>query len=89
MLHGFSSFVGGSADPVPTPAGSVAAELVVVDSSQAHSPVAVERQQRILNDGSEWEVYKRFFSGEGLAEELGGGQVLHEGMWFVVVRAPA
>jgi ubiquinone/menaquinone biosynthesis C-methylase UbiE len=67
----------------------VADELVFVDSSRAHSPVAVEWQPRVLNDGSEWEVYKRFFTGEGLAQELGGGEVLHEGMWFVVVRAPA
>ena len=67
----------------------VADELVVVDSSRAHSSVAEEWQPRFLNDGSEWAVYKRFFTGEGLAEELGGGEVLHEGMWFVVVRAPA
>ena len=67
----------------------VARELVVVDSSIAHSPVAEERQPRLLKDGSEWEVYKRFFSGEGLARELGGGEVLHDGRWFVVVRAPA
>jgi ubiquinone/menaquinone biosynthesis C-methylase UbiE len=67
----------------------VADELVFVDSSQTHSPVAVEWQPRLLNDGSEWEVYKRFFTGEGLAKELGGGEVLHEGTWFVVVRAPA
>jgi ubiquinone/menaquinone biosynthesis C-methylase UbiE len=67
----------------------VATELVVVDSSLAHSPVDVEWQPRVLNDGSEWEVYKRFFTGAGLAAELGGGEVLHEGRWFVVVRAPA
>jgi ubiquinone/menaquinone biosynthesis C-methylase UbiE len=67
----------------------VADELVIVDSSQAHSPVAVEWQSRVLNDGSEWEVYKRFFTGEGLADELGGGEVLHEGRWFVVVRSTA
>ena len=67
----------------------VADELVFVDSSQAHSTVAVEWQPRFLDDGSEWEVYKRFFTGEGLAKELGGGEVLHEGTWFVVVRAPA
>jgi demethylmenaquinone methyltransferase/2-methoxy-6-polyprenyl-1,4-benzoquinol methylase len=67
----------------------VAEELVLVDTSLAHSPVEVEWQQRILNDGSEWQVYKRFFSGHELADELGGGQVLHEGRWFVVVRAPA
>jgi ubiquinone/menaquinone biosynthesis C-methylase UbiE len=67
----------------------VAGELVFVDSSQAHSAVAAEWQPRLLNDGSEWKVYKRFFTGEGLAEELGGGEVLHDGTWFVVVRAPA
>ncbi len=67
----------------------VAPELVIVDSSIAHSPVAEEWQPRLLKDGSQWEVYKRFFSGEGLARELGGGKVLHEGRWFVVVRAPA
>jgi ubiquinone/menaquinone biosynthesis C-methylase UbiE len=67
----------------------VAGELVVVDSSAAHSQVAEEWQPRVLKDGSRWEVYKRFFSGEGLAAELGGGEVLHEGRWFVVVRAPA
>jgi ubiquinone/menaquinone biosynthesis C-methylase UbiE len=67
----------------------VADELVLVDSSRAHSPVAEEWQPRFLNDGSEWEVYKRFFTGDGLAAELGGGEVLHDGMWFVVVRAPA
>ena len=45
-----------------------------------------EWQERVLNDGSRHEVYKRYFTGEGLAEELGGGEVLHAGPWFVVVR---
>ena len=67
----------------------VAPELVVVDTSIARSTVAEEWQERMLRDGSQWEVYKRFFSGEGLAQELGGGDVLLEGRWFVVVRAPA
>ena len=66
----------------------VAPELVVVDASQAHSPVAVEWQERILNDGSRWQVYKRFFTATGLADELGGGEALFEGRWFVVVRSP-
>jgi hypothetical protein len=43
----------------------------------------------VLNDGSRWEVYKRWFTGRGLVEELGGGTVLHDGRWFVVVRSPA
>jgi ubiquinone/menaquinone biosynthesis C-methylase UbiE len=67
----------------------VAGELVVVDASQEHSPVAEEFQPRMLNDGSRWEVYKRFFAGSGLAPELGGGETLFEGRWFVVVRSPA
>ena len=66
----------------------VAAELVVADSSQAHSPVAEEFQPRVLKDGSQWEVYKRYFTGDGLSAELGGGSVLCENRWFVAVRSP-
>jgi len=29
----------------------------------------------------------RFFAGAELAAELGGGDVLHDGRWFVVVAA--
>jgi demethylmenaquinone methyltransferase/2-methoxy-6-polyprenyl-1,4-benzoquinol methylase len=65
----------------------VGQELVVVDASRAHAEVDDEVQRRVLNDGSEWEVYKRWFTGESLANELGGGEVLHEGRWFVVVRS--
>lgn len=68
-------------------AARVATELVVVDSSRAASEVDETVQERVLNDGSRWEVYKRWFTGSGLAEELGGGDVLHDGRWFVVVRA--
>jgi ubiquinone/menaquinone biosynthesis C-methylase UbiE len=66
----------------------VAAELVVVDASRAHSPVAEEIQERILNDGSRWTVYKRYFEPDELAAELGvGAETLFAGNWFVVVRA--
>jgi demethylmenaquinone methyltransferase/2-methoxy-6-polyprenyl-1,4-benzoquinol methylase len=68
-------------------AARVAPELVVVDASQAHSPVAEEWQERVLNDGTRHRVYKRYFTGAGLADELGGGDVLHDGRWFVVVAA--
>jgi ubiquinone/menaquinone biosynthesis C-methylase UbiE len=65
----------------------VAGELVVVDSAlrEGHDPV--ETQERVLKDGSRWEVYKRYFTAEGLARELGGGRVVHAGRWFVAVRA--
>ncbi|MBA3843714.1 MAG: class I SAM-dependent methyltransferase [Actinobacteria bacterium] len=65
----------------------VATELVVVDSSLAHSTVAEDVQERVLNDDSRWEVYKRWFNGAGLAAELGGGDVLLDGEWFVAARA--
>ena len=65
----------------------VAPELVVVDASREHSGIDEHMSPRVLNDGSTWEVYKRYFTGAGLAEELGGGEVLHEGHWFVVVHS--
>ena len=67
----------------------VARELVVVDASRAHAEVDEELQERVLNDGSRWEVFKRYFTGDRLAAELGGGETLHEGEWFVVVRSEA
>lgn len=66
----------------------VAGELVVADASRAASDLDEEMQTRVLDDGSEWQVFKRWFTGAGLLEELGGGEVLHEGPWFVVVRSP-
>jgi demethylmenaquinone methyltransferase/2-methoxy-6-polyprenyl-1,4-benzoquinol methylase len=62
----------------------IAGELVVVDSGGGDRE---ERQERVLNDGSRHEVYKRWFSGSSLAAELGGGEVLMDGDWFVAVRA--
>ena len=67
-------------------AGRVAGELVVVDSARAASEQDEDPQTRVLNDGSEWTVYKRWFTGPALADELGGGDVLHDGRWFVAVR---
>jgi hypothetical protein len=46
-------------------------ELVIVDSALRPDGVA-----------EEW----RWLTGERLAEELGGGTVLHDGPWFVAVR---
>jgi ubiquinone/menaquinone biosynthesis C-methylase UbiE len=65
----------------------VARELVVADSALRGDVAAEEQQERILNDGSRWEVYKRYFTAEGLAEELGGGETLFAGRWFVAVRS--
>ena len=65
----------------------VAAELVVFDAALHDGEPRFEWQERLLKDGSRWEVYKRFFTGRQLLEELGGGDVLFEGRWFVLVRA--
>jgi ubiquinone/menaquinone biosynthesis C-methylase UbiE len=65
----------------------VAAELVVVDSALAGDNVPEAVEARTLRDGSRWEVLKRRFTGEGLVAELGGGEVLHESRYFVVVRS--
>jgi demethylmenaquinone methyltransferase/2-methoxy-6-polyprenyl-1,4-benzoquinol methylase len=66
----------------------VAPELVVVDA-KIHPDVRPEQmQERVLNDGSSHRVFKRYFTAEQLADELGGGQVLFDGRWFVVVSSP-
>jgi demethylmenaquinone methyltransferase/2-methoxy-6-polyprenyl-1,4-benzoquinol methylase len=65
----------------------LAPELVVVDSALREDVEPEERQERILNDGSRWEVYKRYFEPEALALELGGGETLFAGRWFVAVRS--
>jgi ubiquinone/menaquinone biosynthesis C-methylase UbiE len=65
----------------------VAPELVVVDSALRPDVEPDEHQERVLNDGSRWEVYKRYFSPRVLARELGGGETLFAGRWFVAVRS--
>jgi ubiquinone/menaquinone biosynthesis C-methylase UbiE len=67
----------------------VASELVVVDSALGADHEPEEWQTRVLNDGSRHQVYKRFFDPRALAEELGGGTVLHAGRWFVAVSSRA
>ena len=64
----------------------VAHELVFVDSSRDRADVDDEQQQRVLNDGSTWSVYKRCFTGPDLAAEL-GGEVIHRSRYFLIVRA--
>jgi len=64
----------------------VAGELIVVASVPGTGDPLERWEERHLKDGSRWTVYKRVFTGDRLAAELGGGDVLHEGRWFVVVR---
>jgi len=64
----------------------LAGELVIVDSALRPGGEPEAWQERELNDGSRHRVYKRWFTAGGLARELGGGEVLHAGPWFVAVR---
>jgi ubiquinone/menaquinone biosynthesis C-methylase UbiE len=63
----------------------VAGELVVVDSSRRPDHGRSEWQRRVLNDGSAFDVYKRYFDPDELAAELGGGTAFHSSRWFVGV----
>ena len=65
----------------------VAPALVVVGSIRRGDEQPERWEERTLNDGSTWSVFKRVFEPAALAQELGGGEVLHAGTWFVVVRA--
>lgn len=64
----------------------VASELIVIDSALRPGAESDQWQERILNDGSRHQVFKRYLSGTQLAEEI-GGEVLMDGRWFVVARA--
>jgi ubiquinone/menaquinone biosynthesis C-methylase UbiE len=66
----------------------VAHELVVVDAALREDVEPDGWPERVLNDGTVCRVYKRFFTGSGLATELGGGEVIHDGRWFVAVVLP-
>ncbi|HSY23340.1 MAG TPA: class I SAM-dependent methyltransferase [Polyangiaceae bacterium] len=63
-------------------------EVVVIDSVGEKGARETGWQDRSLKDGSRWRLYKRYFEARDLAEEL-GGDVLFEGRWVAVVRAPS
>jgi len=67
----------------------VSLELVVVATFRAFERPAERYEERILNDGSRWQVYKRYFEPDALLAELGGGEVLFHGeRYFLMVRSP-
>jgi ubiquinone/menaquinone biosynthesis C-methylase UbiE len=65
----------------------VARELVVLDSAWREGVQHEEWQERLLLDGSRWQVFKRYFDPDDLAAELGGDRTVFAGTWFVVVQA--
>ena len=64
----------------------VAAELVLVASVRKEGVEPARWEERVLSDGTRWQVYKRYFEPESLAAEL-GGEVLFQNQRFVVVQA--
>ena len=66
----------------------VAPELLVVDAALRPDVDPEELQERVLDDGSAWTIYKRYFTPGGLVGELGGGRVVYAGRWFVAVASP-
>jgi ubiquinone/menaquinone biosynthesis C-methylase UbiE len=64
----------------------VAPRLVVVDTALHEGAEPEEMQERTLRDGSRHRVYKRYFTADGLAEEL-GGEPLFRGTWYVAAAA--
>jgi hypothetical protein len=61
---------------------------VLADAARERAHTDEEWSTRVLGDGSTWQVYKRWFAPDGLLGELGEGEILHAGPWFVVVRSP-
>ncbi len=68
-------------------ASRVAAELVVVDAALRPELVPELWEDRLLNDGSRHQIYKRYFTAEQLADEIDGETFL-AGEWFVAARGP-
>jgi ubiquinone/menaquinone biosynthesis C-methylase UbiE len=64
----------------------VAAEVVVIDTALHGEHEPEEEQERVLDDGTRHAVYKRFFTPEALVEQLGGGEAIFAGTYFVAVR---
>ncbi len=64
----------------------VAPELLVVGTIGLEGEASARWDERILNDGSRWQVYKRVFDPDLLAEEL-GGEVVYAQHRLLVVRA--
>jgi ubiquinone/menaquinone biosynthesis C-methylase UbiE len=86
-MHFYGHLERGDRDRFLAEARRVGSELVIVDAALRDDVEPEQWEQRILNDGSRWTVFKRYFTPEGLAAELGGGDVLFAGQWFVAVRA--
>jgi SAM-dependent methyltransferase len=62
-------------------------EIVIVEDVRQSDAPKEEWREVDLGDGSHHRMHRHAFTASELSDELGGGQVLHEGRWFVVVVA--
>jgi len=64
----------------------VADELILVEPTPVWEPGGRTEgwEERALNDGTRYEIYRRYFTAEALAEEL-DGRSLFAGRWVVMV----
>jgi SAM-dependent methyltransferase len=66
----------------------VADELILVEPTPAWEPNgrAQQWEERVLSDGSRYEIYRRYFTAQTLAKEL-DGRILFAGNWVVMVAS--
>ncbi len=89
------AFVGNLLGVLPPPeraalvgeARRVASELVVFENSDAMVEEAEQWQERALSDASRYRIYRRYFAAGDLVNEIGGGRVLFDGDYFVLVAS--
>jgi ubiquinone/menaquinone biosynthesis C-methylase UbiE len=84
--HFFGHLLPSEREKLLAEARRVAMELVVFEERLRDDVEPESFEERELSDGSSHRVYKRYFTGAQLVEELGGGKVLFEGYWFVCVH---
>ena len=65
----------------------VAPQVLIIDAALREDVAPEQDQERVLRNGSRHKVYKRYFTPAQLISELGGGNVLFAGLWFVAVLA--
>jgi hypothetical protein len=61
--------------------------LVVVEGVRSPDEPPEQWHEQAGSDGANHRHYRRAYTAEELAEELGGGEVLHAGRWFAVVAS--
>ena len=86
--HFFGRLEGADREIFLREARRVGTQLIVIDSARAADAQSAAWQERVLNDGTSWQVYKRWFTPSELVEEIGGGEILFAGDWFVAASSP-